>query len=100
MARHFFYPIWVKYRVRDLRIGLMLLCICELRENRRSEDSDFLWVWMKLHLRVYRETIWNFESKERCAKVIVLPHLLPCIFTRSVWHLATPLFEPVNQTYI
>jgi hypothetical protein len=100
MARYFFYPIWVKYGVRDLRISLMLLCICEFRDNRRSEDSDFLWAWMKLHLRVYCEIIWHFESKEGRAKVIVLLHLQPCIFTRSVWHLATPLFEPVNQTYI
>ena len=42
MARHFFYPIWVKYGVRDLHIGLMLLCICELHDNQQSEDSDFL----------------------------------------------------------
>jgi len=100
MAPHFCFPIWVKYDVRDLRIGLMLLCICEFRETRRIENSDFLWAWMKLHLRVYLEAIWHFESKERRAKVYVLPHLLPCIFTRPVWHLATLLFEPVNQTYI
>jgi len=42
-ARHFFYPIWIKYGVRDLRIGLMQLYICEFHDNRRSEDSDFLW---------------------------------------------------------
>lgn len=39
---------------------------------------------MKLHLTVYRETIWHFESKESHAKFCVISHLLP-VYLLGLW---------------
>jgi len=37
-----------------------------------GQAALFLWAWMILHLFVYRETVWHFESKERLSKLCAL----------------------------
>jgi hypothetical protein len=49
----------------------MLLCVYEFSKIRRSEGLNFLMGVTEIHLRVYREAVWHFESKERLGKVRV-----------------------------
>jgi len=50
----------------------MLLSICKFCENGRSEGHTPLTGVIELLLRVYRENVRRFESKERPGKVCVL----------------------------
>ena len=64
--------ILMKFRTRDL--FMMLLTICEFRENVLRKGRALLCVLMKSHLRLYRETVSYFDSKERLGEVCALRH--------------------------
>jgi hypothetical protein len=51
-------------------------CFCSVSFVKISADKavHFLRVWMKLHFGVYRETAWQFVSKERVYEACVLHH--------------------------
>jgi hypothetical protein len=48
--------------------------ICGVRENQLWESHTLITGVNKLHLLMYRETVWHFESKERLGEVCVTRH--------------------------
>ena len=52
----------------------MLFSICEFRKISVGKAVFFLRAQIKSHLRLHRETVWHFESKERSGKITVLRH--------------------------
>jgi len=62
----------------------MLFSICDYENRRREGRAAFVWAWMKLHLLVYRGTVWYLERKERLGKVWILRHGAHQLQCRSV----------------
>ena len=54
-------------------------------QNWRKESRTFLRTQMKLHLRVYRETVWHFEIKERPFKLCLLRQGVKVFTVSLVW---------------
>jgi hypothetical protein len=52
----------------------MLFTICDFHEDRRREGRTVVMAETKLHIRVYRETVWHFEGKQRLGKLGALRH--------------------------
>jgi hypothetical protein len=45
----------------------------------QKKEVFLLWMWVELHLRMYRKEVCHFESKEHLSKVCVLRHGLQLI---------------------
>jgi hypothetical protein len=48
----------------------MLLSFCESRKISAGKAVFFVRAQIKSHLRLHRETVWHFESKERSVKLL------------------------------
>jgi hypothetical protein len=69
----------------------MPLSVCEFR---RSTGKSFLWAYMKLHLRVYCETVISKvkDAFVKCgvSRQVHMHELLPCVLFLSTVHAAVP----------
>jgi len=56
-----YYPIWMKFGLRDLYTVLFSICVFFNLRRR----TTLLWAYIKVNLRLYSETVCHFQSKER-----------------------------------
>jgi hypothetical protein len=67
---HIACPIWCKFLISDLLI--LLFSIYKIPDAGESVLS--LWAHIQLHLDVYCDTLWHFESKQRFGNFRLLHH--------------------------
>ena len=100
-------PIWVKFGTTYLQTCCEV-CL-RFMKTGTGETVLLLWVYMKLHFSVYRETMRHFESKERLANARVhqmQPTFLPRIDSaaqsceKSVMKLNANLLDPYGRTLL
>ena len=91
---HIYSPILAKFGVRELYV--LLLVICDCRENGAGKAALFLRTWIKLHLRVCYKTLRHSECKERLGKVCVLRHGV--LHLQSCWMLHLVVELNRNET--
>jgi hypothetical protein len=60
---HIYCPVWVKCDIRSTAE------VWVPSKTAQWRSYFFLWSWMKLYLRVYCETVWNSESRERLRNI-------------------------------
>jgi hypothetical protein len=92
---HISWPIFVTFDVRHLH--MLSLRIYELLKIGAGMTLLFLWAYMGLHLRVYRETVRYSEGKEHLGKVCVPSHgvhQLQSVVTEGIRVLT---FTPVSR---